>query len=320
MREFVLWEYVFDQLQNAGEVGLLVVVESTGSSPGRLGFKMVVAKDGGMKGSIGGGIMEQKLVEYMRSSLIADFDVWEVRRQIHSKDAARDQSGMICSGEQKLAILRLKADVIPEIMFIVDSLREGRSCCIQITDEGFSTLAYDANEHATGFKQSAERTWQYSEVLGIKDIAHVIGAGHVGLEMCRILSLLDFFVVNYDDRPGLNTMEANTFAHRKVVLPYPELGRYVAPSENAYVIVMTFGYRGDDQAIRALIGRKFKYFGMMGSEAKVTKLLADLRRDGYSEAEIQEIRTPAGLVAHCKTPAEIAVSVAAEMIAVRNGG
>ncbi|MBK9451901.1 MAG: XdhC family protein [Bacteroidetes bacterium] len=320
MRELVLWEYVFDQLQNAGEVGLLVVVESTGSSPGRLGFKMVVAKDGGMKGSIGGGIMEQKLVEYMRSSLIADFDVWEVRRQIHSKDAARDQSGMICSGEQKLAILRLKADVIPEIMFIVDCLREGRSCCIQITDEGFSTLAYDANEHATGFKQSSDETWQYTEVLGIKDIAHVIGAGHVGLEMCRILSLLDFFVVNYDDRQGLNTMEANTFAHRKVVSPYPELGRYVAPSENAYVIVMTFGYRGDDQAIRALIGRKFKYFGMMGSEAKVTKLLADLRRDGYLEAEIQEIRTPVGLVAHCKTPAEIAVSVAAEMIAVRNGG
>ncbi len=160
----------------------------------------------------------------------------------------------------------------------------------------------------------------YTEVLGIKDIAHVIGAGHVGLEMCRILSLLDFYVVNYDDRTGLNTMEANEFAHRKVVIPYSELGRYITASESAFVIVMTFGYRGDDQAIRALIGRRFKYFGMMGSQAKVAKLLADLRTDGYSEAEIEEIRTPAGLVAHCKTPAEIAVSVAAEVIAVRNRG
>ncbi|MEY3443092.1 MAG: hypothetical protein RLZZ519_1373 [Bacteroidota bacterium] len=320
MRELALWEYVLDQLQNAGEVGLLVVVESLGSSPGRLGFKMVVAKDGGMKGSIGGGIMEQKLVEYMRSSLIADFDVWEIRRQIHSKDAAKDQSGMICSGEQKVAILRLKADFIPEVLFILDSLREGRSCCIQITPRGFSAMAFNERVHATEFRQSFLSGWQYSEVIGIKDIAHVIGAGHVGLEMCRILSLLDFYVVNYDDRPGLNTMEANRFAHRKVVVPYSELGRYITASENAFVIVMTFGYRGDDQAIRAILGRKFKYLGMMGSETKVNKLLTDLRRDGYSEAEIKEIRTPVGLVAHCKTPAEIAVSVAAEMIAVRNGG
>ncbi len=166
MRELALWEYVFDQLQNAGEVGLLVVVESNGSSPGRLGFKMVVAKDGGMKGSIGGGIMEQKLVEYMRSSLIADFDLWEVRRQIHSKEAAKDQSGMICSGEQKIAILRLKGNVIPEILFIVDSLREGRSCCIQITDEGFSALAYNSNELATGFKQSSDETWHIRKSWG----------------------------------------------------------------------------------------------------------------------------------------------------------
>ncbi|HEX2899712.1 MAG TPA: XdhC family protein, partial [Bacteroidia bacterium] len=235
-------------------------------------------------------------------------------------DVAREQSGMICSGEQHLVVLRLKADVYPEILFIVDCLRNGQFCTIQVDRNGFNAIAYNQSSHETGFIRPSESEWQYTEVLGIKDIAHVIGAGHVGLEMCRILSLLDFHVVNYDDRDGLNTLESNTFAHRKIVTPYPELGRYVAGSENAYVIVMTFGYRGDDEAIRALIGRKFKYLGMMGSDTKVAKLLADLRRDGYSEEEINCIRTPAGLVAHCKTPAEIAVSVAAEMIALRNRG
>ena len=138
--------------------------------------------------------------------------------------------------------------------------------------------------------------------------------------MCKILTGLDFFVSNYDDREGLNTFEANPFAHQKIVTDYAKLADFIPEGKNQFVIVMTFGYRGDDVAVRALLGKKFGYFGMMGSETKVSTLLDGLRKDGFSEDVIAQLKTPAGLVLHCETPAEIAVSIAAEMILAKNLG
>ena len=96
MSELKVWEFVLQELEREGQVGLMVVVQSEGSSPGRQGFKMAVANDGSMTGSIGGGIMEHKLVEYIRSKLSNQESFHEFRKQVHSKDAPRDQSGMIC--------------------------------------------------------------------------------------------------------------------------------------------------------------------------------------------------------------------------------
>jgi xanthine dehydrogenase accessory factor len=319
MKELQVWKFLLDSLERGQPAGLLIVVDSQGSSPGRRGFKMAVGSDGEMTGSIGGGIMEHKLVEYVRDRLAKGIPFWEVRRQIHSKDAAHDQSGMICSGEQTIAMLMMTPQYRGDVHHIMEELEGGRKVGLRVDAAGMATYPKMDLFPSQTFQQLPTGGWIYAEILGNWEVAHVIGAGHVGLEMCRVLAGLDFFVVNYDDRPGLNTMEANVYAHRKVVTPYAELGRYIMGGPDVYVIVMTFGYRGDDEAVRSLLGREFRYFGMMGSEAKVAKLLDDLRKDGYAEGDIMGIRTPAGLVAHCKTPAEIAVSVAAEMVAVRNG-
>jgi xanthine dehydrogenase accessory factor len=318
MRELVLWEFVAAQLAQVGGCALLIVTASTGSSPGRPGFKMAVASDGSMVGSIGGGIMEHKLVEYVQNRLASDQPCWELRRQIHSKDAAHDQSGMICSGEQSIALLGLTAIHLQQISTIIAALRTNNPMRLEIDAQDLRASHDQPYPSQRAFQYTATDDWQYTETLGIRAVAHVVGAGHVGIEMCRVLHQLDFHVINYDDRPDLNTMQANAFAHQKIVVPYPEIGQFIPENPSAYVIVMTFGYRGDDMVVRALLGRRFAYFGMMGSNAKVEKLLADLRKDGFAEEAIQTLRTPAGLIAHCKTPAEIAVSIAAEIIALRN--
>jgi xanthine dehydrogenase accessory factor len=356
MKELQVWRFLRDSLENGQAAGLMIVVDSQGSSPGRAGFKMAVGSDGRMAGSIGGGIMEHKLVEYVRDRLARGVPFWEVRRQVHSKEAAHDQSGMICSGEQTIALLQMTAQYRGDLVHIVGELEAGRKVGLRVDASGMQKVNSEKGEvksadadgegrdgrgevkssDADGeskdergemkeegselhFQQEEAGGWAYQETLGNWEVAHVIGAGHVGLEMCKVLAGLDFYVVNYDDRPGLNTMEDNAYAHRKVVTSYSELGHFIEEGPDVYVIVMTFGYRGDDEAVRALLGRRFRYFGMMGSAAKVGKLLGDLKRDGFAEADIMALRTPAGLVAHCKTPAEIAVSIAAEIVAVRNG-
>src|SRR5262249_43198879 len=115
-KEFELWQFISDHLNRSENVMLLVVAESSGSSPGRQGYKMAVSADGGLSGSIGGGVMEISLVEQSRALLSepgADRGPSEgipngvgvatgavnVREQIHRKNVP-NSSGMICSGKQ----------------------------------------------------------------------------------------------------------------------------------------------------------------------------------------------------------------------------
>lgn len=319
MRDLRVWSLLRDAIESGGSAVLMVVVESIGSSPGRVGFKMAVAVDGRMAGSIGGGIMEHKLVELALERLRSGRPLWEVKRQVHSKEAPTDQSGMICSGEQTIAILQLHSVHLNAVSEAIAFLEFGNPILLKISNEGLDIHIAGSSNSRVLFSKADSNQWTYEEVSAPSLVAHVVGAGHVGLEMCKILAGLDYLVINYDDRPVLNTLEANAFAHKKVVTEYPLLGELIPSGPEHFVILMTFGYRTDEVALRALIGREFGYLGMMGSEAKVAKMMASLRADGIDEAWLQSIKSPAGLIPHCKTPAEIALSIAAEMVAARNG-
>ena len=88
--------------------------------------------------------------------------------------------------------------------------------------------------------------------------------------------------------------------------------------DHQYIVIMTFGYRSDDIAIRSLLGKKYRFLGVLGSQTKINKLFDDYRKDGINEKWLQEIHSPVGLEIKSQTPAEIAVSIAAEIIRVKN--
>src|SRR4030095_16165238 len=98
------WQLIKNSLEENIPVMLLYVLESSGSSPGRQGFFMAVNIKGAIEGSIGGGIMEHKFVELAREKLRINSREPGVRKQIHDKSVAKDQSGMICSGEQTILL------------------------------------------------------------------------------------------------------------------------------------------------------------------------------------------------------------------------
>ena len=88
--------------------------------------------------------------------------------------------------------------------------------------------------------------------------------------------------------------------------------------DDIYVVVMTLGYASDAIVIRQLIDHDIKYFGVLGSKAKMATLMKELRNDGLDAARLRRIRTPVGLPINSRTPDEIAVSIAAEIISVKN--
>lgn len=318
MRDRDVWQLAHALLDAGQTAVLLLVLESEGSSPGRQGFKMVVGPDGQLAGSVGGGIMEHKLVEKARDMLRKGESEPFIKRQIHSKSARANQSGMICSGEQRLVLIPLQVSELPVIASILQAMDASSPGTIRVDRGGLQFDAAPA-ERPYAFQYTSDDAWRYAEKIGYKDTVHIIGGGHVGLATSRIFAQLDFRVVVYDDRPGLNTMATNKWAHERIVTPYEGLADYIPEGPQHFVVVMTFGYRGDDVAVRALLGRSYAYFGMMGSKAKVAQLIDGLKADGFAARDIAALRTPIGLPINSRTPAEIGISVAAEVIAVRNG-
>ena len=90
-------------------------------------------------------------------------------------------------------------------------------------------------------------------------------------------------------------------------------------SRQTYVVIVTRGHRHDGQALAAVIGSPARYIGLIGSKRKVIELFAELRRGGVSQEQLARVHAPIGLDIAAVTPAEIAVSIAAEIIAVRRG-
>jgi xanthine dehydrogenase accessory factor len=171
---------------------------------------------------------------------------------------------------------------------------------------------------APQFSFRAEEQWQYQERLGFASRVTIIGAGHVSLALCRVLAALDFELTVLDDRPALPTLLANPFPHHKRTVAYNAVAPEILQGPNEYVLIMTVGYRSDLVVLRQLLGHQIRYLGVLGSQAKIVELLGTLRTEGADEEQLARISAPIGLPIHSRTPEEMAISIAAELIQVRN--
>lgn len=151
---------------------------------------------------------------------------------------------------------------------------------------------------------------------------HVFGGGHVSGALARAARAVGFHVTVGDDRSDFARAEAHPDADEVHCAPFDELARRIAPAEGCYVVVATRGHDQDDVVLRALYeaGARPRYLGMIGSRAKKEQVFARLRAAGVDEAFLASCRTPMGLPIGARSHEEIAVSVVAEMIAVRRLG
>ncbi len=312
-----LWQFIQSHLSSNRPVMLLYVLQSEGSSPGRRGFNMAVAADGSFSGTIGGGIMEYKLVEKAKALLANGTSETSLMWQHHDKKSS-DQSGMICSGSQLIAFTPLTPTQLSIIKAIADSERDGTKQVIQLSPAGISVL-YESNDHALPFFQfESETKWRYLELVNNQPVIHIIGGGHVGLALSEMMHFLGFYVIIYDDRADLTTLNDNSFANEKRLVNYSTISELFTHHPNDYVAIMTVGYRTDKLVLKQLLDKEFFYLGLMGSQNKVKTLFAELEAEGYNPASLNNVFTPIGINIYSKTTREIAVSIAAEIIREKN--
>jgi xanthine dehydrogenase accessory factor len=310
-----VWEFIYDKLSANINVMLLYVLDSEGSSPGRKGFKMAVTTDDGLCGTIGGGIMEFKLVEKARSLLHSGGKDINLIEQFHDKTHDKNQSGMICSGSQINVLIPLNTSRSKEtIRKIVEAQKQNENKTIHFSPAGIKIT----NGPAEGFNYTTETDWKYTESLNQKPVLHIIGGGHVGLALSELMHFLGFYIKLYDDRHELNTIEQNLFADEKHFIDYNTIGDVMTIDSNDFVVIMTIGYRTDKLVLQQLLNKDFLYLGLLGSKKKNERLFLELKAGGVTGDKLDKVFAPVGIEIFSKTTKEIAVSIAAQIILIKN--
>lgn len=311
------WNTIVSEIKNGYNLVLLYVIESKGSSPGRQGFKMAVSQSGLLVGSIGGGIMEHKLVELCKSELLqAPFSPF-IKKQVHLADIPSNKSGMICSGEQTIAFYHLPSAELNLIQQIKLAYQPAHTSQLSFSNQGIE-LENLTIESKFELSIANSNDWVLKENIHHAPQLHIIGGGHVSLALSKFAKDIGFNVTVYDDRTNLNTIAQNNFAKTCGIAEYKNISNMITQGSSSYVAIMSFGYKTDKIILKSLLKGSYNYLGMMGSYAKIDTLFKELMEEGTTSKELKTVFAPIGLPITSKTPQEIAVSILGQLIQIKN--
>lgn len=316
---------------------LCTIVASSGSSPRGEGAKMAVFADGTALGTIGGGAVEQKSQEYARE-LLRSGGAALVHAFRLSPNEVQD-IGMICGGNVTVAFQVLDAAALPvldavlealtrcgEDVWLITPVQEGLSWSLGLYDVSHGLRFADAL-HMEDLRPMLlgrgvlrkEAPSFYVEPLVQAGVVYLFGGGHVGKALCPVLSQVGFRVVLYDDRPQAALPEQFPQALRVILGDYRRISDHITITDRDYVVIMTPGHQSDFEVLAQVLTTPAAYVGCIGSKHKVAATREKLAALDFSEADMDRVHSPIGLPIGGETPEEIAISIAAEMIAHRSG-
>lgn len=318
MKELDLWIFIYNKINRNLKTNLLIVADSSLSSPGKTGFKMAVSEDVETYGSIGGGIMELNILTEIRGTLNESDEVCFIRKLHHSKTKEGHTSGLICGGTQTLIVITLTMRHRDIVKMIIDSIGKQSNGVMQINPTGFNFEQDSENQNDINLFYESDDVWQYEENLGKLNTIYIIGGGHVGLAVSRAMSTLDFYIIVFDERDDIITMRENNYANKKIITKYSDINKHIKESNKSYAVIVTPNHDGDKEALRSIINLNLKYIGLMGSPKKSQSIFNILKKEGTNAELFDKVNTPVGIEIAAESPEEIAISIAAEIIKIKN--
>lgn len=303
------------QVQKGNDCYLVALIESEGSTPRSSGAYMLVNGKGLVAGTIGGGGMEYA------AQLLAQQRVAEGGNFVKMYDLS-PKAGMACGGSCQVQFCYLPAN---------EETAKLAELGLQLISRHLSwwfLLPLGAGTALPQIKNQVELTGHrgvmklgeqafYAEEYGYDGWVYVFGAGHVARELVPLLCHVGFNCVVFDDREEFADAAVFPMAEYVRQVDFRKLNDVCVLTERDYAVVMTRGHIHDANVERFLLTTPAKYIGIMGSKNKAALARAALLAEGYSEAQLARVTTPVGLPIGSETPAEIAVSIAAQLIKVR---
>jgi len=160
----------------------------------------------------------------------------------------------------------------------------------------------------------------YIEVLQPRPTLLILGAGHVAQPLAEFGYLLGFRTVVVDDRPDFASPARFPHADELVVVHFDDLVQKATITPDTFVVIVTRNHEFDAVALREVLSVPVRYVGMIGSRNKVRTVFERLLREGQPRERLGQVRAPIGLNIGGQTPAEIALSIIAEIVMVQHNG
>jgi xanthine dehydrogenase accessory factor len=327
-------------------VVLTTILSRSGSAPRAVGTRMIVRSDGSILGTIGGGILEARVQQLAknafdnRGAMVRDF-------VLTAEDA--EQMGMICGGRLRVLIqyvdgsdptclefyrqvtaaldLGKSAWLMTEIP-AGETTRNGLLQCLSRSDG--TRVCTGEHDNLPILSSPAESREPRVVARGasrflVEPFCHegavfIFGAGHVSQQLALLTRLVGFRTIVLDDRTEFANRERFASADDIVLLSSFDRAMAGLPiNENSYLVLVTRGHAHDKTLLGEALTTRAGYIGMIGSRRKRDAVYQELQQEGFPAEAFERVHSPIGLSIAAETPEEIAVSITAELIAVRAG-
>lgn len=336
----------------AGQPFVLVsVVASSGSTPRGDGAKMAVFADGSAMGTIGGG-----QVEFLSTKLALEA-LKGKRSITKGFNLTRNQTadiGMICGGQVVVCFqyidgtdagFRKLLEYISERYaqdtdaWLVTAIEDEAARWTGVYDDVSGLVLFDGQErrhdhceHTLLTPEAAARLSQcllgravlsqgtpsfYVEPFIRSGQTYVFGGGHVAQELVPVIAHLDFKTVVYEDREAFSDNTLFGGVHHTVLGDFAKLSEHITIGPRDFAVIMTRGHQSDYTVLEQVLRTPAAYIGVIGSRNKVALTRKRLLEAGFTEKDLERIHAPIGIDIKSETPAEIAISIAAELIRCR---
>ena len=317
---------------------LVTTVASSGSTPRGSGARMLITEAGRLAGTIGGGAVEYRS-QQMAAEVLKNKCSFVESFTLNSSDVS--DLGMICGGAVDVYFRYISADdktVFALTEKVEEMFKKAEQCwliCGLDEISGGKMAVYGKTSGLFGdeipeeiLKELPTRPTQvqaqggtyYTEELFKPGKVFIFGGGHVAQELVPALARVGFRCIVLEDRPDFARAELFHGVEETRIVDTANLGSLTDEiSENDYVCVMTRGHKDDFEIQRQILATPAKYIGVIGSPAKKKAVFDRLRAFGYTDKDFARITAPIGLDIGGETPAEIAVSITAQLIMVRAG-
>jgi xanthine dehydrogenase accessory factor len=333
-------------LTQGESIVLATIFDHQGSTPRTSGARMIIRANGEIVGTIGGGLLEARVIR--RASLIFQSGC-SVIDYFALNAATADSMDMICGGNLSVLLEFIAADqdnrqlfcrwrqltveggvgfVLTLLPDLHPSSYESEKCLIE--PDGAVTgkkLAVDIDlpallESCRHMRESAVvahgRERFYIEPIARRDRLMLFGAGHVSQSVARLASTVGFGITVVDDRPEFANRQRFSRAD-EILVPksFEHVLKTMCIDHSSYIVIVTRGHVHDHTVLAQALETKAGYIGMIGSKRKRDAIYAALLAAGFSPADMERVHSPIGIEIGAETPEEIAVSIVAELVAVR---
>ena len=312
------------------------VTQTWGSSPRPIGSTMGVREDGLVCGSVSGGCVETAVIE---ASIAALQDGKPREMVFHGlEDGAVWDVGLSCGGKIQVWIDPDPAGRDVETWRRIEKrVRTDEPIVVATTIEPFERIVWTPDDcvagappeltaeieaayrsRTSGTVQVLGRTW-FLHVLACRERLVIVGAVHIAMPLIQFAKALGFETIVVDPRAALASIERFQNGPDRIVVDWPDKALRSMPlTEATYAVTLTHDPKIDDAALAILLRSPVAYIGALGSRTTQAKRRRDLTALGFTESEIDRIHGPVGLNIGARTPEEIALSIIAEIVQVRN--